>query len=85
MTEVPSFYKKTRLKYFGDRSFPKCAPVLGNQLPFEIKQGDNKSSFERKLKTHSFEDAYKFFFTLLSVFFYAMVLHLYKTMYAYLL
>jgi hypothetical protein len=49
---------KTKLKYYGDRSFSKCAPVLWNNLPLELRQATELSQFKSMLKTHLFKTAY---------------------------
>jgi hypothetical protein len=49
---------RTKLKYYGDRSFSKCAPVLWNNLPLELRQATELTQFKSKLKTHLFKAAY---------------------------
>jgi hypothetical protein len=49
---------KTKLKYYGDRSFSKCAPLLWNQLPLVIRQCKTVDSFKKVLKTHLFKAAH---------------------------
>ena len=39
---------------WGDRSFSHAAPVLWNNLPFDIRQSSSLSAFKTSLKTHLF-------------------------------
>ena len=45
-------------KIYGQRAFSVCAPVLWNDLPFEIKTARNVDSFKRNLKTYLFTQFY---------------------------
>ena len=54
LLEVP----KTRLKFYGDRTFAKAAPVLWNKLPLKIRLIDELNVFKGSLKTHLYELAY---------------------------
>jgi len=49
---------RTKLKYYGDRSFSKAAPVLWNKLPLGIRQATQLSQFKSMLKTHLFRVTY---------------------------
>ena len=52
---VPS----ARLKYYGDRAFVHCAPLLWNQMPFKMRAETDINSFKRLLKTYLFKRAYE--------------------------
>ncbi len=42
----------TSLKYAGDRSFQKAAPILYNALPVTIKTAPSLEVFKKRLKTY---------------------------------
>ena len=46
---------RTRLQSYGDRSFAKAAPVLWNNLPFELRICDDLDTFKSHLKTFLFD------------------------------
>ncbi len=48
----------TPLKYTGDRSFQKAAPMLYNALPVTIKTAPSLAVFKIRLKTYLFTKAY---------------------------
>ncbi len=48
----------TSLKYAGDRSFQKAAPLLYNALPVTIKTAPSLAVFKKRLKTYLFTKAY---------------------------
>lgn len=50
---------KTKLVSAGDRAFAHAAPVLWNQLPFNIRMANSLTSFKSSLKTHLFKEAYE--------------------------
>ena len=43
---------------YGDRAISKSAPVLWNQLTYEIRSSSSNDSFKNKLKTYLFKCAY---------------------------
>ncbi len=45
---------KTKLKSCSDRAFCKAAPILWNDLPYELKNIDKLNTFQSRLKTHLF-------------------------------
>ena len=47
---------KTKLSGYGDRAFAKCAPILWNGLPVDIKNADSLTCFKSALKTHLFNE-----------------------------
>ena len=47
-----------RTKRHGDRAFCVAAPLLWNELPFNIRSCNNFNAFKRFLKTHLFELAF---------------------------
>ncbi len=49
---------QTRLRSFGDRAFPKAAPVLWNALPQSVRDCKTLPVFKRHLKTFLFRKAY---------------------------
>jgi hypothetical protein len=49
---------KTKYKYYGDRAFVKCAPVLWNRLPQSLRAIKTVPAFKTALKTHLFKQAY---------------------------
>jgi hypothetical protein len=50
---------KTNKVTFGDRAFCKVAPVLWNDLPFEIRSVTSLDTFKKLVKTHLFKQAYE--------------------------
>ena len=50
---------KTKLRKYGDRAFAKCAPVLWNNLPVDVKSATTIGSFKVSLKTYLFKEYYK--------------------------
>ena len=50
---------KTRLKTAGDRAFVSTAPKIWNDLPINLRNSENISTFKRELKTYLFKKAYK--------------------------
>ena len=50
---------KTKLCGYGDRAFAKCAPLLWNDLPVDIKDSDSLTCFKSALKTHLFKEYFK--------------------------
>ena len=46
---------RSRLKFYGDRAFSVCAPILWNNLPEHIKCSLNLTSSKRNLKTYLFK------------------------------
>ena len=49
---------RSRLEYFGKRSFAAAAPTLWNNLPLNIKQAPSVDIFKSRIKTHLFQLAY---------------------------
>ena len=49
---------KTRLKYYGDRAFCHCGPVLWNGLPHVLRSEPDINVFKGMLKTFLFKRAY---------------------------
>uniref|UniRef100_A0A3B5PWL6 Reverse transcriptase domain-containing protein n=3 Tax=Xiphophorus maculatus TaxID=8083 RepID=A0A3B5PWL6_XIPMA len=50
---------RTRLKRKGDRAFSVAAPVLWNNLPFQIRSAHSLDHFKSLLKTHFYSLAFK--------------------------
>jgi len=55
LLHVPRTHKKT----YGDRAFSIAAPVLWNQIPYEIKTQKTVESFKTAVKTYLFKKAFK--------------------------
>ncbi|XP_055496016.1 uncharacterized protein LOC129699942, partial [Leucoraja erinacea] len=49
---------KSNLRSFGDRTFSRAAPRLGNSLPQLIRNSVSLTIFQSRLKTHLFTSAY---------------------------
>jgi len=46
--------------HFGERSFHKCAPKLWNNLPSDLRNTTNVTTFKRKLKHYLFNNSVEF-------------------------
>ena len=53
-----AFAFRTTKRTFGDRSFSVAVSTLWNKLPHELRDLEDFTSFEHKLKTHLFTEAY---------------------------
>ena len=48
-------YRPTfRTENYGDRPFPSCAPMLWNELPFDVRNVPSTQAFKERLKTFLF-------------------------------
>ena len=45
-------------KTYGLRAFNKCAPLLWNKLPSELRKSKSLDIFKRNLKTHLFKKCF---------------------------
>ena len=51
---------RVKTETFGKRSFEYAAPHTWNSLPLHIRQSKDITTFKKALKTHFFEQAFKF-------------------------
>ena len=51
---------RVKTETFGKRAFEYAAPRTWNSLPLHIRQSKDITSFKKALKTHFFEQAFKF-------------------------
>ena len=51
--------KTPQLKFYGERSFYYCAPIIWKDIDIEIKKSKTIESFKAALKTSLFKEAFK--------------------------
>ena len=49
---------RTKLKYYGDKSFMKAAPILWNKLPLIIRKMSELDAVKRAVETHLYRSAF---------------------------